>query len=309
MVLRHEAAHRVDSRTGLVHSAVVTAANVHDKHPLPDLLHGAERASMATAPTPARSRLSSPRRHRLRTSPTSAHAGRPHRRGRVSAKNRTKSQVRARVEHVFGVVKTPGLHKVRYRGSAKNATRRLWRWLWPTSPRAKNTIWTGASIAHDSSHRLAARAGAGLARRNVKSNRTAAPEFHRIRRPARGRYFGWRLAATCSALSLREEQVRRVPVLAVLTRIASGQGDKGPMAILGDGRGGVCDNSLAPPDKWGPTPQEQGCARVIRCGSYEPHHLVRRSRSRARRCCVQYTLGHKAKSRQGDQALAILRTS
>lgn len=33
----------VDSRTGLVHHAVVTAANVHDKHPLPNLLHGDER--------------------------------------------------------------------------------------------------------------------------------------------------------------------------------------------------------------------------------------------------------------------------
>jgi len=32
----------VDSKTGLAHSAVVTAANVHDKHPLPQLLHGAE---------------------------------------------------------------------------------------------------------------------------------------------------------------------------------------------------------------------------------------------------------------------------
>ena len=27
----------------MAHSAVVTAANVHDKHPLPDLLHGQER--------------------------------------------------------------------------------------------------------------------------------------------------------------------------------------------------------------------------------------------------------------------------
>lgn len=32
----------VDSRTGLVHSAAVTAANVHDKHLLGDLLHGQE---------------------------------------------------------------------------------------------------------------------------------------------------------------------------------------------------------------------------------------------------------------------------
>ena len=33
----------VDSQTGLSHSAVVTAANVHDKHPLPDLLQGNEQ--------------------------------------------------------------------------------------------------------------------------------------------------------------------------------------------------------------------------------------------------------------------------
>lgn len=45
-----------DSRNGLAHSAVVTAANVHDKHPLPDLLHGNEQRAYATAPTPARRR-------------------------------------------------------------------------------------------------------------------------------------------------------------------------------------------------------------------------------------------------------------
>ncbi|MDP1678522.1 MAG: transposase, partial [Candidatus Nitrotoga sp.] len=33
----------VDSQSGLAHSAVVTPANVHDKHPLPDLLHGHEQ--------------------------------------------------------------------------------------------------------------------------------------------------------------------------------------------------------------------------------------------------------------------------
>ena len=31
------------SQNGLAHSAVVTAANVHDKHPLPNLLHGNEQ--------------------------------------------------------------------------------------------------------------------------------------------------------------------------------------------------------------------------------------------------------------------------
>jgi len=33
----------VDSQSGLAHSAVVTPANVHDKHPLPQLLHGQEQ--------------------------------------------------------------------------------------------------------------------------------------------------------------------------------------------------------------------------------------------------------------------------
>jgi IS5 family transposase len=40
------------------------------------------------------------------------------------SKNRNKSRVRARVEHVFAVVKRLwGFNKVRYRGLAKNATR------------------------------------------------------------------------------------------------------------------------------------------------------------------------------------------
>ena len=40
------------------------------------------------------------------------------------AKNRNKSRIRARVEHVFCVVKRLwGFAKVRYRGLAKNATR------------------------------------------------------------------------------------------------------------------------------------------------------------------------------------------
>ena len=40
------------------------------------------------------------------------------------AKNRPKSRIRARVEHVFAVVKRLwGFDKVRYRGLAKNATR------------------------------------------------------------------------------------------------------------------------------------------------------------------------------------------
>ncbi len=40
------------------------------------------------------------------------------------SKNRNKSRIRARVEHLFGVVKRLwGFGKVRYRGLQKNATR------------------------------------------------------------------------------------------------------------------------------------------------------------------------------------------
>ena len=42
-----------DSRTRLAHSAVVTAANVHDKHPLPQLLHGNEQRLYGEVPMPA----------------------------------------------------------------------------------------------------------------------------------------------------------------------------------------------------------------------------------------------------------------
>ena len=57
MVFRHEATLAWTAKAGLAHSAVVTAANVHDKHPLPDLLHGNERRVMATRPMPARKTL------------------------------------------------------------------------------------------------------------------------------------------------------------------------------------------------------------------------------------------------------------
>jgi transposase, IS5 family len=114
----------VDSKTGLAHSAVVTSANVHDKHPLPDLLHGAEThlyGDTAYASQQALIRSKAPgakdcTNQRVRPgSPTEAL-------DRIL--NRVKSRVRSRVEHVFAVVKRLwGFDKVRYRGLAKNATR------------------------------------------------------------------------------------------------------------------------------------------------------------------------------------------
>jgi IS5 family transposase len=47
---------RVDSQSGLVHSVVLTAANVHGKHPLPQLLPGQGWRVWVTARMPTRRR-------------------------------------------------------------------------------------------------------------------------------------------------------------------------------------------------------------------------------------------------------------
>ena len=114
----------VDSRTGLAHSAVVTAANVHDKHSLPQLLHGDEQRVYGDSAYASQKALIGSKAPRAKDFTNQ----RVRRNGEVDelnrAKNRNKSRVRARVEHVFAVVKRLwGFTKVRYRGLAKNATR------------------------------------------------------------------------------------------------------------------------------------------------------------------------------------------
>jgi transposase, IS5 family len=114
----------VDSQTGLAHSAVVTSANVHDKHPLPDLMHGAEKqlyGDSAYASQQALIHSKAPQardctNQRVRPGSATEELDR--------ILNRAKSRVRSRVEHVFAVIKKLwGFDKVRYRGLAKNATR------------------------------------------------------------------------------------------------------------------------------------------------------------------------------------------
>jgi IS5 family transposase len=114
----------VDSKTGLAHSAVVTAANVHDKHPLPELLHGAERRVYGDSAYASQSALIEAKAPQARDFTNQRVRKNDEARAVKRAKNRSKSRVRARVEHVFAVVKRLwGFGKVRYRGLAKNATR------------------------------------------------------------------------------------------------------------------------------------------------------------------------------------------
>ena len=115
----------VDSQSGLAHSAVVTAANIHDKHPLPFLLHGHEQRVYGDSAYASQKELIASKAPAARDF-TNQRTRRPG--GEVDeaqrSKNRNKSKIRARVEHVFGVVKRLwGFTKVRYRGLQKNATR------------------------------------------------------------------------------------------------------------------------------------------------------------------------------------------
>ncbi|MFZ0550489.1 MAG: IS5 family transposase [Steroidobacteraceae bacterium] len=114
----------VDSGTKLIHTVLVSAANVHDREALPHLLHGKEtrvwgdqgyqgQAGVIHARAPQAKDFTN-RRYRYN--------------GRIDelekAKNRNKSRVRAKVEHVFGVIKNIfGFRKTRYRGLAKNLHR------------------------------------------------------------------------------------------------------------------------------------------------------------------------------------------
>jgi transposase, IS5 family len=114
----------VDSEHKLIHSVVATAANVADSQVLPDLLHGQEtrvygdqayrgQRQVIREHAPQAKDFTN-RRYRHNGMVDEVHKG----------KNRTKSRVRAKVEHPIGVIKRIfGFVKVRYRGLEKNANR------------------------------------------------------------------------------------------------------------------------------------------------------------------------------------------
>lgn len=112
----------VDNRTKLIHSIVVTAANVHDSQALDDLLHGDETHVWGDAAYAGQKKLLYEHAPNAKDfTQKKAYRNRPLTEAEKSA-NRYKSKVRSRVEHVFGVMKRQfGFNKVRYRGLDKNA--------------------------------------------------------------------------------------------------------------------------------------------------------------------------------------------
>ena len=111
----------VDSKTKIIHTAVATAANVADATVLADLLHGEETRVWGDQAYKGQTQV-------IKECAPQAQ-DHTHRRYRYKngideeerAKNRTKSSVRSKVEHVFQVMKLKfGFVKLRYRGLKKN---------------------------------------------------------------------------------------------------------------------------------------------------------------------------------------------
>ena len=114
----------VDSKSKLIHTILVSAANVADVDALPYLLHGRETRVWGDQGYQGRGAVIRARAPRAKDFTNRKHRGRGWFNEAEKAKNRTKSQVRAKVEHSIGVIKRIfGFSKTRYRGLAKNLHR------------------------------------------------------------------------------------------------------------------------------------------------------------------------------------------
>ncbi|MFP5249627.1 MAG: transposase, partial [Acidobacteriota bacterium] len=116
----------VDRKSGVVHSACTSAASVHDKHMLPDLLHGNEKKVWGDGGYRGQTKV-------IREAAPDAQEM-TNRRARSSKgevnedekKNRVKPRVRAKVKWPFRILKRVfGYTKVRYRGLRKDHHRHL----------------------------------------------------------------------------------------------------------------------------------------------------------------------------------------
>ncbi len=114
----------VDSRTRRIHSVVATTANVHDSQVLPGLLHGEETHVWGDSAYSGQRQTITDCAPRAKDF-TQAKGSRNRRLTEDErARNRNQSCVRAKVEHLFGIINRQfGFSTVRYRGLDKNAHR------------------------------------------------------------------------------------------------------------------------------------------------------------------------------------------
>jgi IS5 family transposase len=121
----------VDRDSGLAHHVKATAANVHDVTVMPELLSGeeetvhgdsgylgAEKRDEAILKNQAGKKI----RYKINRRPSQSKNNASRSRSQIKRREREKSSVRAKVEHVFGVVKNRfNYRKTRYRGLPKQS--------------------------------------------------------------------------------------------------------------------------------------------------------------------------------------------
>ena len=123
----------VDKTSGLVHHVEVTAANVHDVTVVPSLLYGeeesvhgdsgylgAEKREDAITHNSQGKKI----RYKINRRPSQYKNNSVRSKGQIRRREREKSSIRAKVEHVFGVVK--GMfcfRKTRYKGRRKQVAK------------------------------------------------------------------------------------------------------------------------------------------------------------------------------------------
>ena len=111
----------VDAKEGTVHTLVTTSANVADSTVLPDLLHGGERKVWGDGGYQGQTEAIKEAAPKAQDMTCRRTKFKHYVDELQKKKNRSKSSVRAKVEHPFRILKRVfGFDKVRYRGLAKN---------------------------------------------------------------------------------------------------------------------------------------------------------------------------------------------
>ena len=119
----------VDKTSGLVHHVETTAANVHDVTVVPQLLYGEETSVHGDSgylgvekreDAVTHNHEGRKIRYKINRRPSQSKNNTARSMGQIKRREREKSSVRAKVEHVFGIVKGLfGFRKTRYKGRRK----------------------------------------------------------------------------------------------------------------------------------------------------------------------------------------------
>jgi IS5 family transposase len=123
----------VDRKTGLVHHVEVTGANVHDVTVVPKLLTGEEETVHGDSgylgaekreDAITRNKQGKKIKYKINRRPSQNNHKGVRSSGQVKRREREKSSVRAKVEHVFGIMKGLfGYRKTRYKGRRKQTAK------------------------------------------------------------------------------------------------------------------------------------------------------------------------------------------